>query len=185
MNEPSASQRLFFALWPGAEVQAALAEAGAAALGRRKARRVAADKLHITLAFLGEVDDRTQACAESVAASLAGRAFDLSLDQLGYWGRRGLLWAGPAATPPALSALVADLGAGLEQCGLPQDQRPFRPHVTLARKAPRLPSHQPIPAIHWPVRRFVLVASRLTPQGAVYPPVGEWSLEEDGPSNPT
>jgi 2'-5' RNA ligase len=178
MTEAAAQQRLFFALWPAPDVQQALAARAEEALGHRRARRIPAEKLHITLAFLGEVSAETRACAEAAADSLQGTAFDLAIDELGYWSRRSLLWAGFSDTPPALSRLVTDLAAGLEPCGIPPDDRPFRPHITLARKAPRLPPRRAVEPVTWPVRRFVLVESRLEPQGAVYSVVREWPLAD-------
>jgi len=178
MSEVPAQQRLFFALWPAPEVQQALAAKAEEVLGHRRARRIPAEKLHITLAFLGEVSAETRACAEAAADSLQGSAFDLAVDELGYWSRRSLLWAGPSETPEALTRLAADLAAGLEPCGIPPDDRPFRPHITLARKAPRLPARHAVDPVSWPVRRFVLVESRLEPQGAVYSVVREWPLAE-------
>ena len=145
-------------------------------MGQRRARRVPPANLHITLAFLGEVAPATRACAEAAAAGIAGEAFELHVDQLGYWRRRGLLWAGPSAAPEPLARLASDLGAALEPCGIPREQRPFQPHITLARKAPRLPSHSPVAPVVWPVRYFVLVASTLQAGGATYTVVNEWPL---------
>jgi 2'-5' RNA ligase len=50
--------------------------------------------------------------------------------------------------------------------------------VTLARKAPRLPALTAVAPVAWPVRRFVLVESRLEKGGAVYTEVAHWPLAE-------
>lgn len=202
MTASETRQRLFFALWPAPELQRELAERGREALGNRRARRVPAANLHVTLAFLGEVDADFRACAEAAAARVTAAPFTLSLDRLGYWGRRGLLWAGPSAQPEAVERLAADLNAVLaDDCGHDPDRRPFRAHVTLARKVPKMPGRMAIEPLEWPVERFVLVASELGPApepsnpgatgrvsqglrgGTGYTVVGEWPLTAETPSD--
>ena len=176
MPEEENKERLFFALWPDPGLQEALAGKARETLGRRRARLTPAANLHITLAFLGETGAEARACAERVAGGLDGEPFTLVLDRLGYWGRRGLLWAGPNTVPAPLADLAEELGRALEDCGFERERRPFRPHLTLARKAPKLPSRMALDPLEWPVERFVLVASRLGPGGPEYGIVGEWPL---------
>lgn len=184
MTADNGHQRLFFALWPDAETQNALAEHARQALDRRRARRMPAENLHITLAFLGEVDAATRACAEAAAARVAAEPFELSIDRLGYWPRKGLLWAGPSTTPPALERLAADLGEVLAaDCGFEREQRAFKAHLTLARKVPKMPPRMAIEPVDWAVERFVLVASETGPEGATYTVVGEWPLTQDTASD--
>jgi len=186
MTASDASQRLFFALWPAPELQQALAERAREALGERKTRRIPAQNLHITLAFLGEVDPAARACAEAAAGRIAAEPFTLGIDRLGCWGRKGLLWAGPSTTPPQLEALAADLGEALASgCGFQRERRPFRAHVTLARKVPRMPERIAMAPLEWAVSRFVLVASELGPEGASYTVVGEWPLTGEPESDAT
>ena len=169
MSSSESNQRLFFALWPGADLQTLLAEKAREALGGRRARRTPAENLHVTLAFLGEVSPEARTCAEQAAGRISGAPFTLSIDRLGYWSRKGLLWAGSSTPPPALERLAADLGGALEaDCGFQRDQRPFQAHVTVARKVPRMPGRIAIEPLEWPVERFVLVASELGPNGATY-----------------
>ncbi|MFA9461934.1 RNA 2',3'-cyclic phosphodiesterase [Thiohalorhabdus methylotrophus] len=176
MPEDTGKQRLFFALWPPPGLQRALAERAREALDGRRARRVPAENLHVTLAFLGEVDARTRECAEEAAGSLELPSFTLAIDRLGLWARRGLLWAGPSRAPEALPALAAELGRSLEPCGLERDRRPFRAHLTLARKAAGQPPRQAMDPLEWRVDRFVLVASQLGPGGSAYTLLREWPL---------
>lgn len=181
MSDSEATQRLFFALWPPPEVQGALARRAREALDGRRARLVPQENVHLTLAFLGEVDAGVREGAESVARTVRSRAFNLTLDRLGYWARRGLLWAGPAHPPAEVADLADGLGRGLsEVCGLERERRTFRPHLTLARKAPKLPSRTVIEPVEWPVERFVLVASELDHGGPAYSIVAEWTLAQAG-----
>ena len=177
-------QRLFFALWPDAEIQGALGEHARQALDRRRARRMPTENLHITLAFLGEVDAATRACAEAAADRVEAEPFRLSIDRLGYWPKKGLLWAGPSTPPEPLERLAADLGEALAaDCDFERDSRPFRAHLTLARKVPKMPPGIAIEPVDWVVERFVLVASETGPEGATYTIVGEWPLTQDTASD--
>ena len=72
---------------------------------------------------------------------------------------RGLVVCCPAAIPTALQHLHAELAGALRQLAPPVEPRPFRPHVTLARRAsPCPPLTQPGP-LRWPVHDHVLVQS--------------------------
>jgi 2'-5' RNA ligase len=176
MSEREPARRLFFALWPPEAVQRELARRARQTLaGRGKVPPTA--NIHLTLAFAGEVDGATEACLREQAASLNVPAFRLTLDRLGYWPRKRLLWAAPAEPPQALIQLGEQLQAGLPACGLSAPHRHFTPHITLARKAPRQPEAQAMDEPPgWEVTRFVLVASRLGAAGAEYTIVGEWPL---------
>ena len=148
-------RRLFIALWLDAGLQGKLHALGGELLGNcsmrcstsaipgvvtgSRGRRIPQENLHITLAFLGSVDVEHQACLERVASTIQTPAFTLTLDQAGFWPRKGILWAG--GTPPdGLRALVRVLHQGLAGCGFEPDTRPFQAHVTLARDV-RLRQH--------------------------------------------
>lgn len=163
--------RLFFALWPPPDTAAFIAGAARAAGGRP----VRQDALHLTLAFLGDVgeDDRSALPEPDVTAVAGG--LTLELDRTGYWRRRRLAWLAPSTPPPVLLTLQSDLAGRLRSAGFALQRRPFRPHVTLARRAPGAPP-APEPAIIWPVHEVVLVESVLGPQGAAYHRRAAWRL---------
>ncbi len=170
------TRRLFFALWPGPETRARL-ERAAACVPRKLGKPVAVEKLHLTLAFLGSVDAETQACAEDVASAVRRPAFELVLDDIGHFRRSQVVWLGSGRVPEALAGLVADLAAGLEACGIAPERRPYRPHLTLARKVRRFPGCELSQPVTWPVHEFCLVWSRTLPEGAVYEVLRTWSLQ--------
>ena len=119
----------FFAAWPPAATAAAL-EAWAKAL---EGRVTAAQKIHLTLAFLGRVAaDR----ASGAARSIQGSAHALPLERAQYWKHNRIIWAGPRETPAALAALVEALHAALRRAGYTLEERPYAAHVTLLRSAP-------------------------------------------------
>jgi 2'-5' RNA ligase len=103
-------------------------------------RRVKAENLHVTLAFLGQtaddrLDDVTAAARE--AASPVGR-FTLAFDRAGRFPERGkprVVWLAMAEGAPRVLELGAGVYAGLRSRGLRFDDRPLAPHLTLARVA--------------------------------------------------
>ena len=108
-------------------------------LGRRQtglpgARWRPAEALHVTLAFYGDVDERT---ADDLAAELAripAGAFDIELKGVGAFGdahRSHTLWAGLEPNEP-LNVLAGRCRAAAERAGLRMEPRAYRPHVTLA-----------------------------------------------------
>jgi 2'-5' RNA ligase len=171
------TRRLFFALWPDDEVRAALASL-ARTQGQRQARRVAADNLHITLAFPGNVTAGVQACLEATAGSITGAPFELAIDRLGYWSGPRIIWAAPSQTPAELWSLAATLREVLAGCGLEPEKRPYQAHITLARKANRAINVTRIEPIAWSIRRFCLVESVSEPTGVRYQVLRAWPLED-------
>jgi 2'-5' RNA ligase len=101
-------------------------------------RFAAPDDLHLTLAFLGEVDDATLAQVIALGSDVAShsRPFELALAGLGVFGpphAPRVVWAGVGGETPRLLALQHRLADALEALGFPREQRPFSPHLTLAR----------------------------------------------------
>ena len=174
----SQRQRLFFALWPDASVQARLAELGRHLREQGTGGRCPPVRnLHLTLLFLGAVTPETRACLESMAGRLRPSRFRLRLCEIGYWRRPRVVWAGCPEAPSALRVLVERLRRDARDCGLEPETRPFRVHLTLLRRAVRRPRVTRIdPDIHWEPREFVLVQSLTRPQGAEYTILQRWPL---------
>lgn len=172
------SSRLFFALWP-AEAQRTALTAVTGPLPAELGRRVISANLHITLLFLGAVNNATRQNLESAAGRIIASPFVLTLDHYGYWPKPQVVWMGSQVTPPALFGLVHALRQAALACGLRVDSRPYRPHLTFCRKVrqpPRLPEFTPVT---WPVAGFSLVESRSTPDGVRYEPRRAWTLRAD------
>lgn len=101
-------------------------------------RFAAPEDMHLTLAFLGEVDDATLAQVIALGGEVASHArpFDLALAGLGVFGpphAPRVVWAGVGGDTQRLLALQRRLADALEALGFPREQRPFSPHLTLAR----------------------------------------------------
>ena len=174
MNAPGA-RRLFFALWPAADVRGELAARARDARADLPGRAIPDENLHLTLAFLGKVPlDRISGVREA-ASTVVGEPFALSLERRGWFRRAEILMLAPAATPPALMALAENLAEALQPLGFSIDFRRFRPHVTIARRCDRGAAGEVSP-VHWPVDGFALVASELDHHGARYRVLRDWPL---------
>lgn len=184
--------RLFVALVPP---QQAVAELAAATAGLRsdvpELRWVYPEQWHLTLAFFAEVGERT--CAELLER--LGRAarrhppLVLSLAGAGRFGER-VVWVRVDGDRARLRRLVDSARAAGRRCGLPTEERPYRPHITLARSGPSEPGLGPVvdrlrgfAGSAWPASELHLVRSRLGagPGGSPrYEIVGSWPLTGGG-----
>ena len=171
-------QRVFFALWPDAEAAARLsALARDVAAGGGRAMRP--ETLHMTLAFVGAVTATRLGVLRELAAAVAGEAFDLRLDHLGYFPRGGIAWAGCSQVPSRQRRLFEQLRAALQATGFVVDARTAQvPHVTLARRVHPPPSAAIEAPIGWRAREFVLVESQLHSSGADYRTLARFPLAE-------
>ncbi|MGH7266650.1 MAG: RNA 2',3'-cyclic phosphodiesterase, partial [Candidatus Rokuibacteriota bacterium] len=97
---------------------------------------VQATNLHMTLKFLGDVEEtRVETIATGLTSAAAQvEAFDLTIRGLGAFptlARPQVIWAG--ASGPRLGALVESIERALEPLGFPRETRPFSAHITLGR----------------------------------------------------
>lgn len=171
--------RLFFALWPDASIQQQFFQAGKTlhrACGGRQTRR---ENIHMTLAFLGDVDAARLARVKAIAAEIDLPAFVLRFNRLGWWRSNQVAWASTEATPRALSDLVKQLQIGLREEGFKFDERRFFPHVTLLRKAQCSHTVLNNDPISWAATEFALVRSTLQRGGPHYAIVERWPLRPD------
>lgn len=175
------SHRVFFALWPDQEAAGRLAALAHSLTGSSGGRLIRPASLHLTLAFIGSVTPTRLAELEGIAAGIRVAAFDLSLDRLGFWPQRGILWAGCSKLPLPLRDLSERLAAALRDAGFAIDPRAGAAqvaHVTLARRIrcaslPRLET-----LIRWRVDEFALVETHLHPSAASYKTLTRFPLDE-------
>jgi RNA 2',3'-cyclic 3'-phosphodiesterase len=136
----------------------------------------APDNLHLTLRFLGDQPEDSLEKLGDIVLSVGDSSCCFSLTFLGIdafpsWHRGRILWLG-LKQPGLVSQLHQKLSDGLLQMGIPEEQRPFRPHLTIGRSRqvislPQLSSGiRAQPVAEFRVDRLVLYQSRLTPQGA-------------------
>lgn len=149
-------------------------------------RRVPATMLHLTLHFLGDLDDPLLAWLARALQEVHHPAFALTISGTGVFPARGrptVLWAGVAPDPPLLD-LHAKLAAVLATLGIAVEARPYRPHITLARSLPeaaawatRFPDTAAtlsLPQVS--VTAFLLMASDRNAGGVEHMVVGRYPL---------
>jgi len=145
------------------------------------------ERMHLTVRFIGEVDERrAEAIRAQLSPPLATPVFDLRLEGTGAFPPRGparVLWAGVTQGIDELIALEREASLRLVGCDVPLENRPYRPHLTLARvrDAKGLETaglfdglDEPIDTI--PVRTITLFSSRLSPKGPTYLPLQSTGL---------
>ena len=99
------------------------------------ARWVAPENIHLTLRFIGDVEDTVFADVDDALGRVNATAFDLEIAGVGEFsrGRRPvMIWAGIAPNP-ALADLQRRIETALVKAAFPPERRRFTPHVTLAR----------------------------------------------------
>ncbi|MEP6657591.1 MAG: RNA 2',3'-cyclic phosphodiesterase [Betaproteobacteria bacterium] len=173
------TQRVFFAAWPDDGTRVALAALAEGLARETEGRATDAGRLHLTLAFVGNVLSGQVTTLIALARSVAQNAapFVLPLDRSGMFRVAGIAWAGASITPPLLTRLVSGLRLDLQRHSFEIDRRDYRAHVTLARRCRRMPpSRGEMTAIDWQVDTMTLTASELTPQGPRYSTLAQWPL---------
>jgi len=148
--------RLFVAVYPPpVVVQDLVATLGTLAIGQAAAdgvnvRLAPPERMHVTLAFLGEVPDaRLTDVRDAIGAGVAAWAATWPeptppVVRLAGGGRFGrgrftVLWTGVRGDVSALHNLANALRRQLRRARLPYDPKPLRPHLTIARPGDRLP----------------------------------------------
>jgi 2'-5' RNA ligase len=154
--------------------------------GIEGARWVVPENLHLTLRYIGEIDEPAAADVVHALEQVQSPGFELQLDGVGHFesGRKiRSLWAG-IAPQPALIALQERIDGALFRAGFAADGRKFSPHITLARlgRAPASKVHSWLEGngafCHPPIEvaEFVLFASHLGQGGAIYEPLESFRL---------
>lgn len=135
--------------------------------------------MHLTLKFLGEVDDTAVIDVGRIIDQVAAshRGFELSVEGVGCFGKPArVIWVGIQENP-ALMTLQADLEGRLSEANYPAEERSFSAHLTLARiKDPS--AGRDVPGLieadrnirlgSFQVDSLKLFHSELTPQGPIY-----------------
>jgi RNA 2',3'-cyclic 3'-phosphodiesterase len=183
--------RLFFAITLPGEVQWALSELRPRDESRDY-RWVHPSLMHLTLAFLGEQPEERLELLQRVGseAAQASAPGTLRLANAGSFGSRSaprVLWVDLVGDVAALNTLQRNLDSSLRAAGFTLEDRPFRAHITLAR---RRESAQGGPPAGWPppinappafrLEKLTLMQSRLSPRGATYTHVFQFPIGSAG-----
>jgi 2'-5' RNA ligase len=148
------------------------------------------EQLHVTVRFIGEADPaRAAAIAAVLQPGLTVGTFEMIVEGAGAFPLTGaprVLWAGVAGGAVECSALEQEVSARLAACAVAREDRPYRPHVTLARvrDASGLRSKPLFEKLAerrfgaTPVEAITLFQSRTSPKGATYTPLQRTALRQ-------
>lgn len=187
----SPAERLFFALLPDDAVRTAIAQMADSLLqisSEESLRRVPPQNYHLTLAFLGSVENQRVEAICNAVTGIEVPPLTLMLDRVGHFPRPKVLWIGVSRPSEAIQGLVARLWTLLKPLGFDGDSRVFRPHVTVARKARRPPAQCDLPPLSWMSESMSLMRSvnRPVSRGACgqsqvfYERIRTWPATEGG-----
>ncbi len=149
--------RLFVTLWPDEAVRDELARQRDVWRWPRSATPVKTDQLHLTLHFLGDVEsDLIPELSDALAVPFS--PFALELGRPVQWPH-GIAVLEPLSASVALLHMHARLGKALAGMGIECDERPYRPHVTLARRAGDVTAPAQAAPFTWHVGGYRLMVS--------------------------
>jgi len=167
-------KRLFFALWPDNAIRKQINGLNQS-ITSADLNKVYLDNLHVTLVFLGQVDSKSEAKIIACTDNISQPAFSLHFEQLVFWKKPRILCLTTQQYDPQLLILLNALKNIVRQCGVQTEDRPYRPHITLARKATQNISRK-IGPIKWQAQSFCLLQSCSTPSGVKYQVLQRWDL---------
>ena len=143
------------------------------------------EHIHLTLAFIGEFPDPGK-----VLEVMRGIPFEGACVSLSGLGRFGDLWWCALSCPGTLYGYAERLRKELSRAGIPFDGRPFKPHVTILRRADREFVPPDVKQISGTIEKISLMRSdrdggvlRYTALGSVRPQVGSALQRKDGPGH--
>ena len=141
---------------------------------------VTTERIHVTVRFIGHVEnEQADAIREALASPLDVPPFDVTVAGAGTFPPNGpprVVWAGLRNGRDGLVTIEKEVSARLARLGLESEDRPYNPHLTLARvrEAGGLKSAALLDGISEaalgvsPVRAITLFESRLSPKGPTY-----------------
>ena len=145
------------------------------------------DQFHLTLRFVGEVDEALRNAIDAKLQQIVVEPFILPVEGLSVFPQRGqpqVVFAAVGRAHTRLFQLQHRVEEALAGLGLPLELRAFSPHITLARTSRCSPGmvnefvkrHRDFSAPPWKVEKFCLYKTQITHFGSQYLPVGDYAL---------
>jgi len=181
--EPSLSKaRVFFALWPNTALRQALHAVAEQYAVPCTARIISAERLHLTLRYIGEIKRTRLAALRQAADTVSASAFWLDIAWLKFCQHNKIGYATVDKAAWPLARLVAALEHAVQAAGFALAVTEFHAHITLLRKAAQVFAPQTISPLHWWVDAFVLIECIGTGEALRYEILAQWPLVgiEDG-----
>ena len=147
------------------------------------------ENIHLTLKFLGDTKQRKieKLCAVLNAVAIETKAGDILFDKTGAFPnlhKPRVLWLGCSQVCETISGLARKIDARVAEMGFQQENRPYQPHLTLARVrsgdvsavVEKMREFR-LPPIIVPVNSFTLMKSQLTQAGAIYTRLAKFTVQ--------
>lgn len=154
--------RLFYALWPDDGTRITMGGEDRTVFSGNGGRMIAAKDYHLTIRFLGEVDDAKLPELEALgerAASMVPASM-VELDRVEWWQEPRVLVRSAQTTPEALLRLDELLTVGLKAVNVVVAPRPLKLHLTLARRVKPHPlGTGDVAPLAWPADALSLVVT--------------------------
>jgi 2'-5' RNA ligase len=166
-----ADRRLFFALWLSDRQREVLRDALRPVLTSVEGDVVDRRNWHVTLTFIGSFPGEQIPFLQSVAREIAREQIRLRFDRLEHWKRPKIATLMPRAVPAALQALVRSLEQTLQAFDVKAEDRLYRPHITVVRRARAFDTVQLTRPVDLEWDDFELVESVPAASGVNYEPL--------------
>jgi 2'-5' RNA ligase len=165
------TKRIFFALWPDDRQRDRLRDLISPLAKLVEGQVVYRGNWHVTTAFIGNFPEADIPALLAQATEIEFEPFRLRFDRVEFWPRPKVASLVAPTVPPELQRLVDAQNALLADFGVPVEDRTYRPHITVVRRArPFETQRLAQPAVmEW--AGVELVESVSQPGGATYRPL--------------
>jgi 2'-5' RNA ligase len=166
-----AERKLFYALWPAERQRELMRDIINPALSEVEGFFVDRRNWHVTLVFIGNFEEENIPALQSAARQIEPFHIRLRFDRISFWQAPKVASVNPRNAPAELEELVKSLEGILLPFGFLPNERVYRPHITVARRArpfTEIPLARPID-LEW--SSFELVESVSTTRGTKYNPL--------------
>jgi 2'-5' RNA ligase len=164
-------RRLFFALWPSDRQRELLRDTLRPVLTSIEGDATDRRNWHVTVVFIGDFPEEQIPFLQAAAADVERTTIRLRFDRVTFWQRPKIACLQPVTVPPSLQELVASLTQVLAAFDVVPEDRVYRPHITVARRARTFDDLLLTRPIDLEWNEFELVESVSAPGGVSYLPL--------------
>lgn len=167
------NKRLFFALWPSERQRELLRDTLRPVMSTVEGRAVDRRNWHVTLVFISSFPEAQIPFLQAAAAEIEAEPVRLRFDRLEFWPRASAAVLQTRAVPAPLEGLVQSLERALEAFDVQPEERIFRPHITVARRARKFETLRLTRPVDLEWADFELVESVPSSSGVMYRPLAQ------------
>jgi len=165
------TKRLFFALWPDNRQRDRLRDVINSVAKTVEGRPVERRNWHITLPFIGNIEERHIPDIQELVAQVQMEPFRLVFDRLEYSPRRKIACLAAAMAPAELEQLVSSLNDVVRLVGVSPPENTYRPHITVSHNARAFPTERLTQRATTEWSSFELMESTSGPSDEAYLPL--------------